>query len=42
MCFEFCVVVNWYVCVVDCDVFDIYLGGVAFTRKKYRCRFAGI
>ena len=28
--------------VVDCDVFDVFLGGVAFTRKKYMCRFAGI
>ena len=32
----------WYVCVVDCDVFDVFLGGVAFTWKKYLCRFAGI
>ena len=23
-------------------MFDVFLGGVAFTRKKYLCRFAGI
>ena len=33
---------NWYVCVVDGDVWCGFIGGATFTRKKYMCRLVGI
>ena len=33
---------NWYVCVVDCDVFDVFRGGVAFTRNAVLPAFSPI